>query len=46
MTIRKLYTGHVGPNLSKEYLTNGRFGYYCQLAFSYSFHFFDANLKA
>ncbi len=37
MTIINLLTGRVGPNLSKEFLTNGRFRYYCQLASSYSF---------
>ncbi len=37
MTIRNLWTGCVGPNLSKESTTNGWFRYYCQLASSYSF---------
>jgi hypothetical protein len=37
MTIRNLWTGQVGPNLSKEFLTNSWFRYYCQLASSYSF---------
>ncbi len=41
MTIRNLETGHVGPNLSKEFLTNGWFRYYCQLASSYSFKSMD-----
>ncbi len=39
MTIRNLQTG-IGPNLSKEFLTNGLLRYYCQLASSYSFHFY------
>ncbi len=40
MTIRNPWTGEVGPNLSKEFLTNGWFRYYCQLASWYSFHFY------
>jgi hypothetical protein len=41
MTITNLYTGRVGNNLSKEFLINGWFRYYCQLASSYSFHFYE-----
>jgi hypothetical protein len=40
MTIRNLWTGCVGPNLSKFFPTNNWFRYYCQLASSYSFHFY------
>ncbi len=40
MTISNLQTGQVEYNLSKEFLTNGWFRYYCQLASSYSFHFY------
>jgi len=44
MTIRNLLTGRVGYNLSKEFLTNSSFRYYCQLTSSYSFHFYNGKV--
>jgi hypothetical protein len=44
MSIRNIWTGSIGPNLSKECLTNSWFWYYCQLASSYFFHFYGWQL--